>query len=46
MCFCKQRDEDTRIVEALCERRKLILDNIRDNDEAGAIYRQVADVDF
>ncbi|KAI5056588.1 hypothetical protein GOP47_0028406 [Adiantum capillus-veneris] len=35
-----QRDEDTDIVEALIERRKLVLDNIRDNDEAGAIYRK------
>lgn len=35
-----QRDEDTKIVEALTERRKLVLDNIRDNDEAGAVYRQ------
>ncbi|MCO5583494.1 hypothetical protein L7F22_037405 [Adiantum nelumboides] len=35
-----QRDEDTEIVEALIERRKLVLDNIRDNDEAGAIYRK------
>lgn len=35
-----QRDEDTIIVEALIERRKLVLDNIRDNDEAGALYRK------
>ncbi|KAH7281365.1 hypothetical protein KP509_36G043700 [Ceratopteris richardii] len=35
-----QRDDDTGIVEALVERRKLVLDNIRDNDEAGAIYRK------
>nr|AMS24229.1 kinesin 8-I protein [Marsilea vestita] len=35
-----QFDEDNSILETLCERRKVILDNIRDNDEAGAVYRQ------
>ncbi len=27
--------------EELVERRQVVLDNIRDNDEAGAHYRQV-----
>lgn len=35
-----QRDEGTNVEEALIERRKLVLDNIRDNDEAGALYRK------
>ncbi|KAH7404464.1 hypothetical protein KP509_15G026700 [Ceratopteris richardii] len=35
-----QKDEKIGIVEALMERRKLVLDNIRDNDEVGAVYRK------
>lgn len=32
---------DKEEIESLVERRQVILDNIRDNDEAGAHYRQV-----
>ncbi len=32
--------------EELVERRQVVLDNIRDNDEAGAHYRQVMKLVF
>lgn len=32
--------------ETLVERRQIVLDNIRDNDEAGAHYREVCTQHF
>lgn len=32
---------DSTVVQALTSRRQVILDNIRDNDEAGSGYRKV-----
>lgn len=34
------RDEDEAVAQALKSRRQLILDNIRDNEEAGSSYRK------
>jgi hypothetical protein len=33
--------QSSAIIEALRSRRQIILDNIRDNDEAGAGYKKV-----
>uniref|UniRef100_A0A0E0GUE3 Kinesin-like protein n=1 Tax=Oryza nivara TaxID=4536 RepID=A0A0E0GUE3_ORYNI len=34
------KDKDSAVLQALTSRRQVILDNIRDNDEAGAGYRK------
>ena len=34
-------EKDGEVVEALRARRQVILDNIRDNDEAGVNYQKV-----
>ncbi|KAL5218323.1 hypothetical protein ABZP36_019007 [Zizania latifolia] len=34
------KEKDTAVLQALTSRRQVILDNIRDNDEAGAGYRK------
>ena len=42
MGFCIQVNEkDYTVLQALTSRRQVILDYIRDNDEAGAGYRKV-----
>jgi hypothetical protein len=41
MPFIQVKEMNSTALEALTSRRQNILDNIRDNDEAGAGYRKV-----
>lgn len=39
--FIQVKEMDSTVLQSLTSRRQIILDNIRDNDEAGAGYRKV-----
>nr|ADB85354.1 putative chromosome-associated kinesin [Phyllostachys edulis] len=40
------KEKGSTVLQALTSRRQVILDNIRDNDEAGAGYRKVQDIEL